>query len=69
MELLDYDTAWKILDDFCKCEVQDELLRRAYYQILCKNVNSSAAHLSEIMKRAGNNHILLQQNAFLRLKN
>ncbi|OXU21552.1 hypothetical protein TSAR_005223 [Trichomalopsis sarcophagae] len=51
----DYDDVWNTLNEFCKENVQDTLLKRAYYHILCKNVKTCQRHISEIIKRAVRN--------------
>jgi hypothetical protein len=58
---VDYKYVWKVMDEFSKEKVQDELLRRAYYHILCKNVKSCQHHVTEIIKQAGNkNHVIIE---------
>ncbi|XP_014221686.1 uncharacterized protein LOC106648969 [Trichogramma pretiosum] len=48
----DYDYVWKTLDEMSREPVNDELVRRAYYQILCQNVLKSEQHITEVIRRA-----------------
>lgn len=59
----DYDYVWTIIQRFVFAEDDNVLLTRALYQIFCKEIISSAKHISEILKRAGN-HVICQ---YLRL--
>ena len=59
---VDYEFVWKTMDRFCTENTEDgELVKRAYYHILCKNVKNCERHITEIIKQAGNpNHVIIE---------
>ncbi|KAJ8668141.1 hypothetical protein QAD02_009804 [Eretmocerus hayati] len=52
LENEDYDYVWKTMNEFSDEGIEMEFKRRAYYQILCRDVKNSQRHVTEIIQRA-----------------
>ena len=64
LEASDYEDIWSELDRFSG---EPEVLRRAYYQILCRDILTCERHVTGVIQAAGTeNHVIVD---YLKSKN